>query len=130
VVAQGTNTDRRAPERPGIDHGQEEDDPHHPAGAHADARAGPQARIKNFDEVACGYRLEDALLEAERCLDCADQPCVRGCPVGIDIPGFIQKMAEELPRRLRRHHRHQPAAFGVRPRLPAGKPVRGRVHRR
>ena len=53
----------------------------------------PQARVKNFDEVTCGYRREDALLEAERCLDCADQPCVRGCPVGIDIPGFILKIA-------------------------------------
>ncbi|MBL0086376.1 MAG: NADPH-dependent glutamate synthase [Ideonella sp.] len=53
----------------------------------------PEARVKNFEEVACGYRLEDALLEAERCLDCADRPCVRGCPVGIDIPGFILKMA-------------------------------------
>ena len=53
----------------------------------------PEVRVQNFDEVACGYRLEDALLEAERCLDCADQPCVRGCPVGIAIPGFIQKIA-------------------------------------
>jgi glutamate synthase (NADPH/NADH) small chain len=53
----------------------------------------PQERVKNFEEVACGYRLEDALIEAERCLDCADQPCVRGCPVGIDIPGFILKVA-------------------------------------
>ena len=53
----------------------------------------PETRVKNFDEVACGYRLEDALLESERCLDCADQPCVRGCPVGIDIPGFILKVA-------------------------------------
>ena len=53
----------------------------------------PEVRVKNFDEVACGYRLEDALVEADRCLDCADEPCVRGCPVGIDIPGFIRKMA-------------------------------------
>jgi glutamate synthase (NADPH/NADH) small chain len=52
----------------------------------------PEVRVKNFDEVACGYRLEDALVEADRCLDCADQPCVKGCPVGIDIPGFIRKM--------------------------------------
>ena len=52
----------------------------------------PEARVKNFDEVACGYRLEDAIVEAERCLDCADQPCVRGCPVSVDIPGFIMKM--------------------------------------
>jgi glutamate synthase (NADPH/NADH) small chain len=53
----------------------------------------PEVRVKNFDEVACGYRLEDALVEAERCLDCADEPCVRGCPVSIDIPGFIKKVA-------------------------------------
>ncbi len=53
----------------------------------------PQQRVQNFDEVAIGYRLEDALVEAERCLDCADQPCVRGCPVGVDIPGFILKIA-------------------------------------
>jgi glutamate synthase (NADPH/NADH) small chain len=52
----------------------------------------PELRVGNFDEVACGYRVEDALVEAERCLDCADQPCVRGCPVGIDIPGFILKI--------------------------------------
>jgi glutamate synthase (NADPH/NADH) small chain len=55
----------------------------------------PEARVKNFDEVALGYRIEDALVEAERCLDCADEPCVRGCPVGIDIPGFIRKMASK-----------------------------------
>ncbi|MGZ5716041.1 MAG: NADPH-dependent glutamate synthase [Caldimonas sp.] len=52
----------------------------------------PEVRVKNFSEVACGYTLEDALVESQRCLDCADQPCVRGCPVGIDIPGFIMKM--------------------------------------
>lgn len=52
----------------------------------------PEARVRNFDEVACGYRLDDALVEAQRCLDCADEPCVRGCPVGIDIPGFIRKI--------------------------------------
>ena len=52
----------------------------------------PGLRVKNFDEVAMGYRLEDALVESQRCLDCADQPCVRGCPVSIDIPGFIKKI--------------------------------------
>ncbi|HEU0203343.1 MAG TPA: NADPH-dependent glutamate synthase [Burkholderiaceae bacterium] len=55
----------------------------------------PQVRAKNFAEVACGYRLEEALREAERCLLCPDQPCVRGCPVGIDIPGFIRKIGEK-----------------------------------
>ena len=55
----------------------------------------PQLRARNFDEVSLGYRLEEALVEAERCLQCADEPCVRGCPVGIDIPGFIKKISEK-----------------------------------
>jgi glutamate synthase (NADPH) small chain len=52
-------------------------------------------RARNFSEVACGYRLEDAMREAERCLQCVDEPCVRGCPVSIDIPGFIRKISEK-----------------------------------
>lgn len=55
----------------------------------------PEVRARNFEEVACGYSVENALNEAERCLQCADEPCVRGCPVGIDIPGFIQKITEK-----------------------------------
>jgi glutamate synthase (NADPH/NADH) small chain len=50
-------------------------------------------RARNFKEVACGYGVEEALREAERCLLCPDEPCVRGCPVGIDIPGFIRRIA-------------------------------------
>ncbi len=55
----------------------------------------PLARARNFDEVNCGYQIEDALLEAERCLMCPDQPCVRGCPVNIAIPDFIEKITEK-----------------------------------
>jgi len=55
----------------------------------------PRERINNFAEVACGFRVEDVLNEAERCLLCPEQPCVDGCPVGIDIPGFIQKLTEK-----------------------------------
>lgn len=55
----------------------------------------PEVRAKNFAEVACGYQLEDALRESERCLLCPDQPCVSGCPVGINIPGFIQKIGDK-----------------------------------
>jgi len=54
-----------------------------------------QQRARNFEEVALGYRVEQALVEAERCLDCPDQPCVRGCPVSIDIPLFIKKIQEK-----------------------------------
>ena len=54
----------------------------------------PLERVKNFAEVSVGYRREDALVEAERCLVCPDQPCVAGCPVNINIPGFIQKIGQ------------------------------------
>ncbi len=55
----------------------------------------PQERTGNFDEVTFGYTLEDALNEAERCLMCPQEPCVAGCPVGIDIPGFIQAICDK-----------------------------------
>ena len=55
----------------------------------------PVVRAGNFEEVACGYHPDDAMRESERCLLCPDQPCVAGCPVGIDIPGFIQKIGEK-----------------------------------
>jgi glutamate synthase (NADPH/NADH) small chain len=48
------------------------------------------ARAKNFDEVALGYELETAKLEASRCLKCKTEPCRKGCPVGVDIPKFIE----------------------------------------
>ena len=53
----------------------------------------PRERAKNFKEVVHRFRLEDALHEAERCLLCPDPACVEGCPVSIDIPGFIQKIS-------------------------------------
>lgn len=47
-------------------------------------------RVQNFNEVALGYTKEQALREASRCLGCKKSPCVAGCPVDIDIPGFIE----------------------------------------
>ena len=55
----------------------------------------PGVRAGNFDEVALGFAPEDALIECERCLICPQPACVEGCPVGIDIPGFIVKMIEK-----------------------------------
>lgn len=55
----------------------------------------PVERRGNFLEVSLGYEEQQALVESERCLLCPDQPCVRGCPVGIDIPGFIRKIGEK-----------------------------------
>jgi glutamate synthase (NADPH/NADH) small chain len=54
----------------------------------------PKARARNFDEVAQGYSEEVALVEASRCLQCKKPKCVEGCPVGIDIPGFIRLLGE------------------------------------
>ena len=50
----------------------------------------PAESIKNFNEVALGYTEEQALSEAGRCLRCKNKPCTEGCPVEIDIPGFIE----------------------------------------
>ena len=54
----------------------------------------PHVRNGNFLEVALGYTEEQAVNEAERCLNCKNKPCVGGCPVAIDIPGFITKIKE------------------------------------
>ncbi|MBE5923535.1 MAG: NADPH-dependent glutamate synthase [Lachnospiraceae bacterium] len=54
----------------------------------------PDVRNKNFDEVTLGYTKEMAIDEAGRCLNCKNKPCVTGCPVQINIPEFIAKVAE------------------------------------
>src|SRR5512137_1866732 len=54
----------------------------------------PQERARNFDEVALGYTQEQAQKEAARCLMCKNKPCMAGCPVNVDIPGFIKKIGE------------------------------------
>ena len=52
-------------------------------------------RNKNFEEVALGYTVEQAIDEAERCLNCKHKPCVNGCPVMVHIPEFIAKIREK-----------------------------------
>lgn len=54
----------------------------------------PDVRNKNFSEVALGYTEQQALDEAQRCLNCKNKPCVSGCPVQIDIPAFIAETAK------------------------------------
>lgn len=54
----------------------------------------PEQRKKNFEQVNVGLPSEIALIEAQRCIQCKKPFCVSGCPVGIDIPGFIRLIAE------------------------------------
>ena len=54
----------------------------------------PQVRATNFEEVCLGYNKEEAMAEASRCIGCKNAQCVKGCPVSIDIPGFIGKVKE------------------------------------
>jgi glutamate synthase (NADPH) small chain len=58
--------------------------PHQPA----------QDRVKNFTEVALGYTQDIAVEGASRCLQCKTQPCIKGCPVEIDIPAFVKMVAD------------------------------------
>lgn len=52
----------------------------------------PDVRKHNMDEVALGYSEDIAVLEAQRCLNCKNKPCMSGCPVSIDIPRFIERI--------------------------------------
>ena len=54
----------------------------------------PKVRATNFEEVCYGYNEEEAVAEAERCLNCKNARCVEGCPVNIDIPTFIREVKE------------------------------------
>ena len=57
-------------------------------------RQEPKVRARNFNEVALGYSAEQAQAEANRCIQCPKRACVAGCPVEIDIPGFIQAIRD------------------------------------
>ena len=54
----------------------------------------PAVRAKNFDEVCLGYNKEEAMEEAARCINCKNAQCVKGCPVAINIPAFIEQVKE------------------------------------
>jgi glutamate synthase (NADPH/NADH) small chain len=65
-------------------------------------RQDPKLRAGNFNEVALGYRAQQAKAEASRCIQCPKRPCVEGCPVDIDIPGFITAIREDnMPEAVR-----------------------------
>src|SRR5512136_718217 len=55
----------------------------------------PEERIRNYNEVPFGYTAEQAVAEAKRCLECAKPACMQGCPVNINVPGFLKLVAEQ-----------------------------------
>lgn len=62
----------------------------------------PDKRKRNFEEVALGYSPEQAKTEANRCISCKKPKCVEGCPVGVQIPGFIQALRDgDMPEAVR-----------------------------
>ena len=54
----------------------------------------PKVRVTNFEEVCYGYDLQEAQLEASRCLDCKKPRCVEHCPVSLQIPKFIEQVVK------------------------------------
>ncbi|MDE6051595.1 MAG: dihydropyrimidine dehydrogenase, partial [Paramuribaculum sp.] len=75
----------------------------------------PAYRITCNEEVNCGISAEQAALEARRCLDCPDPQCVTGCPVNINIPGFIKNIERgdvDSAARVLRHTSALPAVCG------------------
>ena len=54
----------------------------------------PKVRARNFEEVCYGYDKEEAIAEASRCLNCKNPQCRKGCPVAVNIPGFIQRLKD------------------------------------
>jgi glutamate synthase (NADPH/NADH) small chain len=62
----------------------------------------PSLRVSNFNEVALGYSAEQAQAEANRCIQCPKHSCIDGCPVEIDIPGFVRAIRDgDMPEAVR-----------------------------
>ncbi len=92
--------------------------------------ADPAERRTNWDEVALGYTLERAVVEAHRCLQCQDPLCEQGCPVNVPIRDFIRRVAHgDLEGAAAHDQAQEPPARDLRPRLPGGAPVRAALRR-
>lgn len=62
----------------------------------------PKVRATNFEEVCYGYNKEEAMAEASRCLNCKNAQCMKGCPVSINIPAFVEQVKMVISQRLMR----------------------------
>lgn len=82
-----------------------------------------KVRATNFEEVCLGYNKEEAMEEAARCINCKNAQCIKGCPVSINIPGFIEKVKEGISRRLIRLSVRLPRFLPYVAVYASGKPV-------
>ena len=83
-----------------------------------------KVRAANFEEVCLGYNKEEAMEEAVRCINCKNAQCIKGCPVSINIPGFIEKVKEgDIEAAYQVISESLSPSRGVRPCMPSGKPV-------
>ena len=92
----------------------------------------PKVRATNFEEVCLGYNKEEAMEEATRCINCKNAKCVQGCPVAINIPGFItgskrRKYRRSLSRSLENllHFLQSVDVYALRRSQCEGKCIRG-----
>ena len=84
----------------------------------------PKVRATNFEEVCYGYNKEEAMEEAARCLTCKNAKCVKGCPVNIDIPGFIKEVKEgNFEEAFKSDRPVQRPSGSLRPCMPPGNTV-------
>ena len=90
----------------------------------------PAVRARNFEEVPLGLDAEAAMLEAQRCLQCKKPACVEGCPVGVDIPGFIKLVRDGIYQCYQQNLGEKQPAGGVWPGLSPGAAMRGQLYRR
>ena len=91
----------------------------------------PKIRARNFLEVPTGYTMKMAQEEAARCLQCKKPGCVAGCPVGVDIPGFIDLIAQGDMTACHPQPLDQKCPAGcLRSGVSPGSPVRRKMYRR
>ena len=95
--------------------------PNPSAPRHNGKQQAPEVRKHNFEEVAEIFTKEEALAEAERCLNCKNPQCQANCPVGVQIPAFIALLKDGKVRGRQQNYGNQPLARYLRPRLPARK---------
>ena len=81
----------------------------------------PDVRNKNFEEVCLGYNMEEAQEEATRCINCKNAQCIKGCPVSINIPGFVHEVKEG---------NIISTSSSLWPCMSTGKPVRRQMYKR